>query len=254
MITFDYSGKVALVTGGATGIGLATARGFVQAGAHVVLASRDENAGREACAQLARSGGSTLFVATDVRCESEVAALLARVLEHYGRLDYAFNCAGIGGDFAPLERTSQAVWDDVMAVNLRGAWLCMRHEIAAMRAAGGGAIVNMSSIFAAAGKPAHHAYVASHHAVLGLTRSVALEYAARGIRVNAVCAGVTRTASMVEAESALPELVSALVAQHPMGRMASESEVASAVLWLCSQQAGFVTGTALAVDGGFLAA
>jgi NAD(P)-dependent dehydrogenase (short-subunit alcohol dehydrogenase family) len=251
MTTFDFSGKVAVVTGGSSGIGLATARAFVQAGARVAIAARSEDAGRQACSELA---GDALFVATDVRSEQAVTALVTRTLERFGRLDFAFNCAGIGGDFAPLESASQEVWDDVMAVNARGVWLCMRHEIPAMLAAGGGAIVNMSSVFGSVGKPAHHAYVGSHHAVLGMTRSVALEYATRGIRVNALCAGAVRTESMRNAESTVPQLVADLVAQHPMGRMASEEEIAAAVLWLCSREAGFMTGTPLAVDGGFLAA
>jgi len=155
---------------------------------------------------------------------------------------------------APLERSSQEIWDDVLAVNLRGVWLALRYEIPALLASGGGAIVNMSSIYGVAGKAAHHAYVASKHAVIGLTRSVALEYAARGIRVNALCVGATATASMREAQAAVPELVQALVAQHPLGRLASEEEIAGAVLWLCSDAAGYVTGAPIAVDGGFLAA
>lgn len=251
MITYDFRGKVALITGGASGIGLATARAFVDAGASVVIAARSEARGSQACGTL---GKNALFVATDVRSEFAVAALVERTVAGFGRLDYAFNCAGVGGDFAPLERASQEVWDDVMAVNARGVWLCMRHEIPAMLAAGGGAIVNMSSVFAAVGRPAHHAYVASNHAVLGTTRSVALEYATRGIRVNALCAGVTRTESMQKAEIVLPELVSGLVAQHPIGRMASEAEVAGAVLWLCSDASSYTTGAPLFVDGGFLAA
>jgi NAD(P)-dependent dehydrogenase (short-subunit alcohol dehydrogenase family) len=155
---------------------------------------------------------------------------------------------------APLERADQGVWDDVMAITARGIWLSMRHEIPAMLASGGGAIVNMSSIYGLVGKAAHHAYVASRHAVVGMSRSVALEQATRGIRVNALCAGVTATAGMRQAETIMPEAVRALVAEHPMGRMASEEEVANAVLWLCSPGAGYVTGAAIAVDGGFLAA
>jgi NAD(P)-dependent dehydrogenase (short-subunit alcohol dehydrogenase family) len=254
MIDYDFSQRVALITGGASGIGLACARAFAAAGARVVIASRSEQAGEAACGALQGAGAQALFVATDVRDEGSVERLVARTVERFGRLDFAFNCAGVGGDMAPLERTQQDVWDDVMAINARGVWLAMRHEIPAMLACGGGAIVNMSSIYGAAGKAAHHAYVASKHAVLGMTRSVALEYAARGIRVNAVCAGVTATASMRQAEAAVPELVAGLVAEHPLGRMASEDEIAGAVLWLCSDGAGYVTGTPLAVDGGFLAA
>ena len=141
-----------------------------------------------------------------------------------------------------------------MAINARGVWLAMRFEIAAMLARGGGSVVNVASIYGVAGRPAHHAYVASKHAVVGMTRSVALEYAQRKVRVNALCAGVTATPAIQQAARQVPALVEALVAEHPMGRMASEEEIADAALWLCSSGAGFVTGTALAVDGGFLAA
>ena len=219
-----------------------------------MIAARGEQAGRAAATTLERGGAAALFVATDVRDEDSVARAVRSALERFGRLDVAFNAAGIGGDMAPLERASQQAWDDAMATNARGVWLSMRHEIPAMLASGGGAIVNMSSVYGTAGKPAHHAYVASKHAVIGMTRSVALEYASRGIRVNALCAGVTATPSMRQAELAVPELVRGLVAQHPIGRMASEDEIADAVLWLCSTGAGYVTGTPLAVDGGFLAA
>ena len=254
MTVYDFSNRVAFVTGGSSGIGLAAARAFARAGAQVVIAARTERTGREACEQLAADGGVASFVATDVRDEASVANAVEHTLERCGRLDLAFNAAGAGGDFAPLERADQGCWDDVFAINARGVWLAMRYEIPAMVANGGGAIVNMSSIYGAAGKAAHHAYVASKHAVVGLTRSVALEYAARGVRVNAVCAGVTATAGMRQAEAALPDVVASLVAQHPIGRMASEAEIAEAVLWLCSAPASYVTGTALAVDGGFLAA
>ncbi|APR75636.1 3-oxoacyl-[acyl-carrier protein] reductase [Minicystis rosea] len=254
MIRYDCSGRVALVTGGTSGIGLATARAFAQARAKVVIAARDPGAGQAASEALAREGATVLFVPTDVREEASVARAVEETMKHFGRLDYAFNNAGIGGDMAPLERTDQEVWDSVMAINARGVWLSMRHEIPAMLASGGGAIVNMSSIYGMAGKAAHHAYVASKHAVVGMTRSVALEHAARNIRVNALCAGVTRTPAMAQAEAALPELVRSLVAEHPIGRMATEEEIAGAVLWLCSEGAGYVTGAPIAVDGGFLAA
>lgn len=254
MTRYDFSGKVAFITGGTSGIGLAAARAFARAGAYVAIAARDERGGQEACEALVRDGAAVLFVPTDVRDDASVEQAVQRTVGRFGQLDVAFNAAGIGGDMAPLERTDQAVWDDVLAVNARGVWLSMRHEIAAMLASGGGAIVNMSSIYGAAGKAAHHAYVASKHAVLGMTRSVALEYATRGIRINAVCAGVTATPSMQAAQRAVPELVQALIDEHPMQRMAQEAEIASAVLWLCSQDAGYVTGTPLAVDGGYLAA
>lgn len=254
MIRYDFSGKVALFTGGTSGIGWVGARAFARAGASVVLATRGQSAGRDACRALQAEGGSALFVATDVRDEASVEAAVARTVERFGRLDMACNCAGISGDMAPVEQSTQAVWDEVMAVNARGVWLAMRHEIPALLASGGGAIVNMSSIYGAAGKAAHHAYVTSKHAVVGMTRSVALEYATRGIRVNALCAGITSTPAMRQAEAAVPEIVAGLVAQHPLGRMATESEIANALLWLCSDASSYVTGTPLAVDGGFLAA
>jgi A-factor type gamma-butyrolactone 1'-reductase (1S-forming) len=253
MIEYDYSGKVAFLTGGASGIGLATALAFARSGACVAISSRSEAAGTRALEQLVRAGARALFLVTDVREERSLADAVRRTVERFGRLDVAVNAAGVGGDLASLEQASQDVWDDVMATNARGVWLALRHEIPAMLASGGGAIVNVSSVYGAAGRAAHHAYVASKHAVLGLTRSVALEYATRGIRVNALCAGVTATDGMRGARAAVPALVDALVAEHPMQRMASEEEIAAAALWLCSDAAGYVTGTPLAVDGGFLA-
>jgi NAD(P)-dependent dehydrogenase (short-subunit alcohol dehydrogenase family) len=255
MIAEDFAGKVALITGGTSGIGLATARAFARAGAKVAVSSRSEGAGRAVCESIERDGGAAAFVRADVREEVDVARAVGAVVDRFGRLDFAVNAAGIGGDMAPLESTAQAVWDDVLATNARGVWLAMRYEIPAMLAAGsGGAIVNISSIYGAAGKPAHHAYVASKHAVLGMTRSVALEYATRGIRVNAVLAGATATEGMLAAEQVVPEVVRALVAQHPMQRMAREDEIAATALWLCSAAAGFVTGAPIPVDGGFSAA
>lgn len=254
MIRYDFSGRIAFVTGGTSGIGLATALAFARAGAGVAIAARGEEAGQKACAALKHEGARALFVRADVADEAAMARAVEQTVARFGRLDVAVNCAGHGGDMAPLERTDQQVWDSAMAGNARGTWLSMRHEIPAMLASGGGAIVNMSAIYGMAGKAAHHAYVASKHAIVGMTRSVALEYATRGIRVNAICAGFTRSPSMVQAEAAVPALVAGLVAQVPMARMATPDEIAAAALWLCSDGASYVTGTPLAVDGGFLAA
>ncbi len=255
-VRHEFSNRVALVIGGTSGIGLAAARGFARSGAAVVVAARDPTAGERAEAALRDDAGSSRarFVSCDVRDEATVERAVQRAVEAFGRLDFAVNCAGAGGDLAPVSQASQAVWDDVMAVNARGVWVAMRAEIPALLASGGGAIVNMSSVYGVVGRAAHHAYVASKHAVLGMTRSVALELAAHHVRVNAICAGVTRTAAMVAAERAAPDLVRGLVDEHPMARMATEDEVAGAALWLCSRDAGFVTGAPLYVDGGFLAA
>lgn len=252
-VKHNFSGRVALVTGGTSGIGRAVALAFAEAGADVAIAARQEAEASAACEAIEKAGGRACFVRADVRSEEDVARMVKATVERFGRLDFAVNNAGVGGDMAPLEAADQAVWDDVMAINARGVWLSMRHEIPAMLATGAGAIVNMSSIYGMAGRAAHHAYVASKHAVIGMTRSVALEYATRGIRVNALCPGATRTESMRQAEEAVPEIVAALVAEHPMKRMASEAEVAGAALWLCSEGAAYMTGAPLLLDGGFLA-
>ena len=250
----DFDGKTALVVGGSSGIGLATARALGAAGARVVVAARGAEAGERSCRALEAEGTSAAFIATDVRDEASITNAVNTVVERFGRLDVAVNCAGAGGDMMPVDLADQNVWDDVMAVNARGTWLCMRHEVRAMLGAGGGAIVNVSSIYGLAGRAAHHAYVTSKHAIVGMSRSVGLELAARGVRVNALCPGVTATEGMLQAEAAVPDLVHELVAAHPIGRMATLEEIASAAVWLCSPSAAYVIAAAIAVDGGFLAA
>ncbi|MET0591383.1 MAG: glucose 1-dehydrogenase [Polyangiaceae bacterium] len=253
MTSFDFSGRTVLVTGGTSGIGLAIAHAFGRAGASVVIGARSVDGGERAAAALVAEKGSASFVPLDVRDESSVKSAVETALRRFGRLDCAVNCAGIGGDMQSLGRTDQRIWDDVMAVNARGVWLSMRHEIPAIVESGGGAVVNVSSIYGVAGKANHHAYVASKHAVIGMTRSVAIETASSGVRVNALCPGFTATASMRQAETAMPDLVHAIVAQIPSGRMAREEEIANAALWLCGAGSTYVTGAVIAVDGGFLA-
>ncbi|MDB4972374.1 MAG: short-chain dehydrogenase/reductase [Myxococcaceae bacterium] len=252
MIRYDYAGRVALVTGGSSGIGLATATAFARAGASVVIAARSESAGEAACIELARTGSPAMFVRTDVRDEASVANMVEQTVARFGRLDCAINCAGCGSDMKSLADTDQAAWDGVMAINARGVWLSMRYQVPALLGRGG-AIVNMASIYSTVGRAAHHAYVASKHAVLGLTRSVALEYATQNVRVHAITAGITRTAAMRRAEAAVPAVVQRLVDEHPMRRMATEEEIAGAALWLCSDAASYATGSALSIDGGFQA-
>lgn len=254
MVSFDFTSRIALVTGATSGIGRAIALALGSSGADVVVCGRNEDEGRAVCAAITARGARARFVSTDVRDEESIARAVACAVTEFGGLDIAVNAAGIGGDMAELTRADQDVFDDVMRVNARGVFVGMRHQIPAMLARGGGAIVNVSSVYGSAGKAAHHAYVASKHAVIGLSRSVALEYATRGIRVNALCPGVTRTASMAGAAEVVPDVVAALVADHPIGRMATEAEIASAALYLCSDGASYVVGTAFAVDGGFLAA
>ncbi len=252
-VEYDFSRSVVLIVGGTSGIGRATAAAFGQAGARVVITGTEEGRAECVCGELMAVGIEADYQSVDVRDESSVKSAVDRTVARFGRLDIAVNNAGIAGDGASLDDARQDIWDDVMAVNARGVWLGLRYQIPAMLRTGKGAIVCASSVYGLRGRAAHHAYVASKHAVIGLTRSVALEYAARGIRVNALCAGATRTRAMRAVEKKVPDVVEALVAEHPIGRMADEDEIAAATLWLCSDAASYVTGCALSVDGGFLA-
>jgi NAD(P)-dependent dehydrogenase (short-subunit alcohol dehydrogenase family) len=244
-------GKVALITGGSTGIGRATALAFADAGAKVVLANPHSVTAGEELEQLIRErGGQALFVQADVTRADEVAGLVARTVEHFGQLDYAFNNAGVGGPPASVVDTDEAAWDMVLDVNLKGVWLCMKYQIPAMLRRGGGVIVNTSSAGGLVGTPGLGAYTASKHGVVGLTKVAALEYALAGIRVNAVCPGVIHTPMVDQAREMDPALVDMLTARHPIGRIGMPSEVAAAVVWLCSDAASFITGIALPIDGG----
>jgi NAD(P)-dependent dehydrogenase (short-subunit alcohol dehydrogenase family) len=245
-------GKVAMITGGSTGIGRATALAFNNAGARVVLANpHNIEAGEDVVRVIHRRGGQALFVPADVTRAAEVAGLVARTIEHFGRLDYAFNNAGVGGPPASIVDTDEATWDTVLDVNLKGVWLCMKYEIPAMLPRG--VIVNMASAAGLVGTPGLGAYTASKHGVVGLTKVAALEYAQAGIRVNAVCPGVIHTPMVEQVQETNQEVVDMLIVRHPMGRIGTPEEVAAAVLWLCSDAAAFVTGIALPIDGGAVA-
>ncbi|MBO2459895.1 glucose 1-dehydrogenase [Actinomadura violacea] len=250
---YDFSGQVALVTGASSGMGLATARAFARSGAAVVLADINETALREAAGELESAGHRTLAVVCDVSDEDQVAALVDQAVAAFGRLDMAFNNAGVQISPSDAADEDAGVFDKVNAVNLRGVWACMKHELRQMRGQGGGAIVNCSSLGGLVGLPGRASYHASKHGVIGLTGSAALEYAPRGVRINAVCPGTIDT-PMVADMVAKGELDRAeAAAGQPIGRLGHADEIAQAVLWLCSPGASFVVGVALPVDGGYTA-
>jgi NAD(P)-dependent dehydrogenase (short-subunit alcohol dehydrogenase family) len=251
-MTGRLDGKVALVTGGSSGIGRATALAFAREGAKVVIADVAIEGCHDTATQIREAGGDALCVETDVSKADQVKALIDEIVETYGRLDYAFNNAGIEGEQAPTADCAEENWDRVIGINLRGVWLCMKHEIPQMLKQGGGAIVNMSSVAGLVGFPNIPAYTASKHGVLGLTKTAALEYAKQGIRVNAVCPGVIRTAMVERFVGGDPEAEAQLTASEPIGRMGTPEEVAEAVVWLCSDAASFVTGHPMVVDGGLV--
>jgi NAD(P)-dependent dehydrogenase (short-subunit alcohol dehydrogenase family) len=247
------AGKVALVTGGSSGIGRATAQIFAREGAKVVVADVLVEGGEETVRLIKAAGGEAIFVKTDVSQPADVEALVKRAVETYGRLDCAFNNAGIEGVIQPTADYSEAHWDRVIAINLKGVWLCMKSELQQMLKQGGGAIVNTASVAGLVGGAGASAYVASKHGVNGLTKTAALEYAKAGIRVNAVCPGAIRTPMLERAFAGNPQLMESMAAMEPVGRMAAPEEVAEAVVWLCSDAASFVTGLPMAVDGGWVA-
>lgn len=252
MSSFDFSGKTALVTGASSGLGRATAVAFGAAGANVVVASRREAESKETVRLLEQAGGHGLFVRTDVTNEDEVASLVAATVSAYGGLDFAFNNAGVEGTLGPLVEQGLENYDQVMSANVRGVFLSMKHELGVMLEAGHGAIVNNSSVAGVVGFPGAALYSASKHAVVGLTKAAALETAAAGVRINAVAPAAIQT-DMLDRFAGDEENKAQLAAMHPVGRVGVPEEVAGAVLYLCSDQASFVTGHCLPVDGGFTA-
>jgi NAD(P)-dependent dehydrogenase (short-subunit alcohol dehydrogenase family) len=247
---YNFEGQVALVTGAASGMGLATARAFAQAGAAVVLADLNQDAVDHAAHQLTAAGYQATGVVCDVADEDQAAAMVQRTVDTYGRLDMAFNNAGIQAPPTDAADETAENFDRVNAVNLRGVWAAQKHELRQMRIQGSGA-VNCSSLGGLVGLPERAAYHASKHGVIGLTKSAAVEYAPRGIRINAVCPGTIDTPLVADMLDSQADAMAEILTQQPIGRLGRAEEIAEAVLWLCSPGASFVLGVALPVDGGF---
>jgi NAD(P)-dependent dehydrogenase (short-subunit alcohol dehydrogenase family) len=247
-----FEKKVAIVTGGSFGIGKATAIAFAKRGADVVVADWIED--NDTIKQIKDAGGNALFVKCDVSKASDVVEMVNQTIKTFGRLDFAVNNAGIEGINAPIHECTEENWDKTINVNLKGIWLCMKYEIPHMLKQGKGAIVNVASVAGLIGFPGLPAYVASKHAVVGLTKTAALENAKQGIRVNAVCPGVIKTAMIDRVTGKNKTVEKQYEDMEPVGRMGSPEEVAEAIVWLCSDGSSFVTGDAMAVDGGWIAA
>ena len=248
---WDFEGKVAFVTGAASGIGRATALAFARAGASVVVADVDEGANGETAHMIDGAGGKALAVRCDVTSAKDVQAALTKVMDAFGRLDFAFNNAGVEPKkLVPIAEVEEEEWDRILGVDLRGVFLCMKYEIPLMLTHGGGAIVNTSSGAGVIGIKNNAAYTAAKHGVIGLTRAAALEYAAKNVRINAVCPGYIDTPMIERFAGRSDEARAKVIAEEPIGRMGTVEEIAATVLWMCSDAAGFMVGHALVVDGG----
>jgi NAD(P)-dependent dehydrogenase (short-subunit alcohol dehydrogenase family) len=247
----EFKNKVAIVTGGSFGIGRATALAFAQKGAKVVVVDWKEN--DETINLIKKSGAEALFIQCDVSKSSDVKEMVEKTIATFGRLDYAFNNAGIEGNSGSIKDCSEENWDKTIGVNLKGVWLCMKHEIPQMIKQGKGVIVNCSSVAGLVGFAGLPAYVASKHGVIGLTKTAALECAKLGIRVNAVCPGVIQTPMIDRLTGNDKKAIEQFTNLEPLGRFGRAEEIANAVIWMCSDGASFVTGHAMAVDGGFVA-
>ena len=249
----ELQGKVGIVTGGTSGIGRETAILFAKAGARVVVAGRREAEGKETVDLIRAAGGEGLFVKTDVAKTADVETLVRKTVEKFGRLDIAFNNAGIEGKWLPIVEQSEEDWDNGLAINLKGVWLCLKYEIQQMlKQGGGGAIVNMSSLAGLVGVAGAATYCAGKHGVVGLTKAAALETAKNGIRINVVCPAVIES-PMEERLYADPVFKKFALGLHPIGRFGTATEVAEAVVWMCSDRASFMTGHSMVLDGGFTA-
>jgi NAD(P)-dependent dehydrogenase (short-subunit alcohol dehydrogenase family) len=251
-MNLSYENKVALVTGAGSGLGLATAKAFAESGASVALADWNEKAVRSAAAELAAQGHNTLAIHCDVADDAQVEAMVQQTAATFGRLDAAYNNAGVQNVLAETADYPREDYDRVMAINLRGVWSCMKFELRQMRKQGSGAIVNCSSLGGLVGGPERGSYHAAKHGVIGLTKSAALEYAARGIRINAVCPGLIETAMSDQMKAAgQAEALDAMLKEVPIGRIGHAEEIADVVLWLCSSASSLVVGQAIAADGGY---